>query len=82
MQSAIYKDGYFLIPITGSGNVLVIGGSSAVVISLTWGGVTAPWSSPRVLVPLFVGLGSLAAFLIFETLWAVDPIVSNSIILV
>lgn len=63
------------------GNILVIGSSSAVVLGLTWGGITAPWSSYRVLVPLILGLLGFFVFITFEALWAVEPIVRLRLLL-
>ena len=49
--------------------------SAAVVIALTWGGITYAWSSPRVLVPLVLGLAGIAFWLLYEAVWATHPIV-------
>ncbi|KZT02796.1 MFS general substrate transporter [Laetiporus sulphureus 93-53] len=61
------------------GNVLVIASSSSTVIALTWGGVIAPWGSYRVLVPLVLGIIGFAAFMLYEALWAVNPIVPSAL---
>ena len=58
-----------------SGNTLVIGGTTAVTIAITWGGVFAPWGSSKVLVPLIVGLVVLGLFILWEARWATDPLV-------
>ena len=52
-----------------------MGSTAAFVIGLTWGGVTHPWSSAQVLVPLIVGMIELAVFIIYEGLFASHPIV-------
>ncbi|KAJ7784904.1 major facilitator superfamily domain-containing protein [Mycena maculata] len=56
------------------GNFLVIASSSAVIIALTWGGIQFPWSSPRVLVPLCVGMFGLCIFLVYEGKFAQYPL--------
>jgi len=42
---------------------------------LAWGGVFAPWASPRVLVPLAFGAVGVGAFLCYEWRWATFPVV-------
>jgi len=59
------------------GNILVIGSTCSCVISLTWGGVVYPWSSPRVLTPLCLGIAGLLCFLIYEVRWCSFPMVSK-----
>ncbi|KAJ7278817.1 major facilitator superfamily domain-containing protein [Mycena rebaudengoi] len=61
------------------GNFLVISSSSAVIIALTWGGIQYPWSSPRVLVPLCLGVVGLGIFLFYEIKYAEHPIVPYSL---
>lgn len=58
-----------------SGNFLVISSTAACTIALTWGGITAPWHSVRVLVPLVLGLVGLWAFIVYEAALAKHPIV-------
>ncbi|KAH8078743.1 iron permease [Cristinia sonorae] len=48
------------------GNVIVIAGTTLAIMGLTWGGTRYPWVSVYVLVPLFLGLGLLAAFVVYE----------------
>ncbi|KAF8576155.1 MFS general substrate transporter [Ramaria rubella] len=55
------------------GNVIIIAGATAVVIALTWGGVTFPWQSYQVLIPLILGLCLTAFFLYYEKRWAAEP---------
>lgn len=45
------------------------------VVALTWGGVKYPWISAQVLGPLIVGLVGLGAFLVYEALYAKEPLV-------
>ena len=53
-----------------SGNFLVIASTTSVLLALAWGGVTYPWKSFRVLVPLILGIVGWAAFLLYEFLFA------------
>lgn len=62
------------------GNFTVMGSSTAIVIAMTWGGVLYPWSAARVLVPLILGFVGLAAFLLYEALWAKYPLVPISLL--
>lgn len=59
-----------------SGNLLVIGGTTSFMIAMTWGGVTAPWGSAKVLVPLCLGIFGLAAFFAYEAIIPPFPMVS------
>ncbi|KAG6826989.1 hypothetical protein H0H92_013651 [Tricholoma furcatifolium] len=56
------------------GNFLIIASTASVVIALTWGGVVYAWSSPRVLVPLILGLGGMILFMLYEAHVAKNPI--------
>lgn len=49
-----------------SGNALIVSSTASVILALTWGGVTYPWTSARVLVPLLVGFAVMAGFLVYE----------------
>ncbi len=60
-----------------SGSAIVIGGTAAFLLALSWGGVQFPWSDPRTLVPLVVGIIALLGFMIYERSYAKDPIVSD-----
>ncbi len=48
------------------GNAVFIGGSSPVLIALSWAGGQYAWSSYQVLVPLIVGLATLGGFVVLE----------------
>ena len=58
-----------------SGNALVVAGTTGCTIALTWGGITAPWSSAQVLVPLILGVFLLGLFLVWEAVFAKYPLV-------
>ncbi|KIJ59634.1 hypothetical protein HYDPIDRAFT_100308 [Hydnomerulius pinastri MD-312] len=58
-----------------AGNILVVGSSISCTLALTWGGVTAPWNSVRVLAPLIIGLVGLVAFFIYEATVPKNPLV-------
>ncbi|KAN0082553.1 Major facilitator superfamily domain containing protein [Tylopilus felleus] len=61
------------------GNFLVIASTAAYTIGLTWGGITAPWGSVKVLVPLVLGLVGLAVFITYEATLAKYPLVPFSL---
>ncbi|KAH7927166.1 MFS general substrate transporter [Leucogyrophana mollusca] len=61
------------------GNLLVVASTAAVVIALTWGGIQYPWTSPRVMVPLILGILGLFAFLGYEARFPKYPIVPFSL---
>ncbi|KZT68802.1 MFS general substrate transporter [Daedalea quercina L-15889] len=63
------------------GNALVMGSTIAIVIGMTWGGIEHAWTSAQVLVPLIVGGVGLVLFLLYEALWARNPLVPVSLIL-
>lgn len=62
------------------GNFLVIASTTSIVIGLTWGGVQAPWSAAKVLVPLILGLVGLCGFFVYEAFLATHPIVPVSML--
>lgn len=58
-----------------AGNALLATSTVAVLIALTWAGVTYPWSSYRVLAPLILGLLGMAGFLWIESSgWIREPV--------
>jgi len=48
------------------GNAVFIGGTTPVLIALSWAGGQYPWSSYQVLVPLIVGLAAMGGFIVLE----------------
>lgn len=48
-------------------------------IALTWGGITAPWGSAQVLVPLILGIVLLILFLVWDAFFATYPLVPFSL---
>ena len=62
-----------------SGNFLVISSTVAYTIGLTWGGITAPWGSITVLVPLVLGLVGLGVFVAYEATFAKHPLARASL---
>jgi len=48
------------------GNLIVIVGTTLSVVGLTWAGIRFPWSSPKVLVPLILGLALVGVFILYE----------------
>ncbi|GAA5894341.1 hypothetical protein JCM6882_007636 [Rhodosporidiobolus microsporus] len=61
-------------------NVLFVASSTATILGLTWGGVTYPWSSFRVLVPLILGIVGMVAFLWIERTFVKHPTVPFDIL--
>ncbi|KAF5663118.1 multidrug transporter [Fusarium heterosporum] len=52
------------------GQILFIFGLGLIILALTWGGATYPWSSPAVIVPLVLGIIFAGAFCYWEYLLA------------
>lgn len=59
-----------------SGNILITGSTTSVVIGLTWGGMQYSWTSASVLAPLVLGLVGLVSFVIYELRFCKSPTVS------
>ena len=57
------------------GSVLFIGSTTSFLIPITWGGVSYPWDSWRVLAPLIIGIVGLAVFTVFEEYVATEPLI-------
>ncbi len=58
------------------GNIILIASTVSILWSLTYAGTRYPWSSWRILFPLFLGLAGLLFFVYFETTRFVkDPVV-------
>ncbi|EMD35490.1 hypothetical protein CERSUDRAFT_157287 [Gelatoporia subvermispora B] len=55
------------------GNILIIGSTCAILLGLTWGGVTFAWDSRQVLACLIVGFVILIFAGIYEARWAKQP---------
>jgi hypothetical protein len=62
------------------GNFIVIVGATAVVLALTWGGVTYPWNSYQVALPLTGGIIAILFFFYYEWRWAREPSVPFEIL--
>ncbi|KIP05973.1 hypothetical protein PHLGIDRAFT_73402 [Phlebiopsis gigantea 11061_1 CR5-6] len=62
------------------GNILIISSSSAVVISLTWGGVRYAWTSVNVLAPLIIGFFGMISFVFYEAKVAKEPLVPFAVL--
>ena len=59
-----------------SGNTIIVAATTCIVLALTWGGVTFPWNSAQVLVPLILGIILLPVFFIYEAKVPKTPLVS------
>jgi hypothetical protein len=67
-----------MLLIAFSGNVLVIGASTSIVLAVTWAGVLYPWSSWKILLPLVLGVAGLVAFFAYEAFVADYPVVRTA----
>ena len=56
-----------------SGNLLIIAGTTLVLIALTWGGIQFSWGSAHVLAPLIIGAVILVAFFVYESTVPKEP---------
>ncbi|KAM0786353.1 hypothetical protein ACM66B_001824 [Microbotryomycetes sp. NB124-2] len=61
-------------------NVVFVAGATFAILGLTWGGVTYPWSSWQVLVPLILGLACMVAFFWLEKSFVKYPTVPFEIL--
>ncbi|CCU75244.1 unnamed protein product [Blumeria hordei] len=61
------------------GTLIFVGSLTSLLIPLTWGGVMYPWTSPRTVAPLVIGLAGLAGFGPYEYYIAKEPMVRLSI---
>ncbi|KAF8313800.1 MFS general substrate transporter [Clavulina sp. PMI_390] len=55
------------IPKENCGNGLIISSTASLILALTWGGVTYPWKSFHVLLPLVIGFCGISAFILYES---------------
>lgn len=53
--------------------MIVIAGTTLAIIGLTFAGVQHPWSSAAVLAPLIIGLLLIAAFILYEKKYPLQP---------
>ena len=61
------------------GSIIFIGSTTSLLIPITWGGVSYPWTSWRTLVPLIIGIVGLAVFIAYEMFIATEPLIRLSI---
>ncbi|KAL1947356.1 hypothetical protein VTO73DRAFT_14317 [Trametes versicolor] len=64
----------------GTGNFLIIAGTTLALIALTWGGISYPWTNAHVLAPLILGGALIAAFLAYEMSVPQEPTVPLDIL--
>lgn len=57
------------------GSVVFVGSVTAVLVPVTWGGVMYEWDEWRTLVPLCVGVAGLVGFVVYEKMWAANPLI-------
>ncbi|KAL8938260.1 MAG: hypothetical protein Q9211_003289 [Gyalolechia sp. 1 TL-2023] len=57
------------------GSFLFIASTTSILIPVTWGGVSYPWTSWRTLVPLCLGIAGLITFAAYEEVVAAEPLI-------
>ncbi|KAL8741651.1 MAG: hypothetical protein Q9190_005768 [Brigantiaea leucoxantha] len=57
------------------GSFLFIASTTSFLIPITWGGISYPWSSFRTLVPLCLGIAGLLTFVLYEEIYASEPLI-------
>ncbi|KAI0083102.1 iron permease [Irpex rosettiformis] len=62
-----------------TGSAIVVGGSAAFILALSWGGIRFAWSDSQTLVPLIIGIVALLSFMFYERFCAKEPIVPWSV---
>ncbi|KAI0648736.1 iron permease [Trametes meyenii] len=55
------------------GNLMIIAGTTLVLVALTWGGIQFPWDSAHVLAPLIIGGVFIVLFFVYEMTVPKDP---------
>ena len=65
-----------------AGSFMAIVFSVLLLLGLTWGGVTHPWTSAAVLVPLVLSGVMFVLFLVWEAKFATLPIVPMRVLVV
>ncbi|KDR66677.1 hypothetical protein GALMADRAFT_232386 [Galerina marginata CBS 339.88] len=64
-----------IVTIDWIGNIVIIASTCACLLALTWGGVKFPWSSPRIIAPLVLGVVGFVAALFYESRWPTRPVI-------
>ncbi|KAJ7235108.1 iron permease [Mycena haematopus] len=62
------------------GNMMIIGSAASCIIALTWAGITYPWTSVHVFVPLIVGIMGLIGAIVYEMFYSTNPSIPCSIL--
>lgn len=55
------------------GGFLFIGGTTSLLVGLSWAGVQYEWASVQTLVPIFVGINAVIASIAWEVFFAKEP---------
>ncbi|KAI0706358.1 iron permease [Earliella scabrosa] len=58
-----------------TGIIVMIGSTVSILLAITWGGLTFPWSSAHVLAPLTIGALGILIFFVLEMFWLKGPTV-------
>jgi len=61
------------------GAILFIASTTSVMIPITWGGVSYPWTSWHTLVPLIIGIAGIVVFGFYERYFAIEPMMPSTI---
>ncbi|KAJ7621526.1 MFS general substrate transporter [Mycena polygramma] len=69
-----------LLQVDWLGNAFIISSTCFCMLGLSWAGITFPWSSPQVLVPLIVGLAGLFWSVYYESRWPAKPTIPLAVL--
>ena len=72
--------GYKLKRVDWIGTILFVVATTSVLVPLTWAGVQFPWSSWQTLVPLTLGIATLAVFCLYEWRVPTEPIFRTALL--
>jgi len=61
------------------GTILFVGGTTSLLLGLSWGGVLHPWGSAQTLVPIAIGVASCLGFILYEAWLAEEPLIPLSL---
>lgn len=61
------------------GTLLFVGGTTSLLLGISWGGVLHPWASAQTLVPIFIGVASCVGFILYEAYLAKEPLIPLSL---
>ena len=59
------------------GSLLLVGGSTSILVGVSWGGIQFPWTNLAVLVPTAAGLAALGVFCLWDVYHSRHPLMSH-----